>query len=118
MAQVTGIVKIKINGNLYRSKEDAKLKLGGKEREAVTGFKVYGYTEKVVPSEVDFTIAHTADLDPQSLNAMTSETLEFECDTGPVYIVRNAFCTKALELTGGSGDLAVAFSGDPVDPSA
>ena len=37
MGQVTGIVKIKVNGNLQRSKDGAKLNIGGKEREAVTG---------------------------------------------------------------------------------
>lgn len=113
MAQVTGIVFVKVNGDLLRSKEGAKLMLGGKERTAQTGHSVYGYSEKVVPSQVECTISHLADTDLNALNDTVDATVTFETDTGVVYTVPNSFLTKPPELTGGDGDVALEFQGDP-----
>lgn len=111
--KVTGIVKIFVNGALQRSKEGASLVLGGKERTAQTGHSVYGYSEKVVPSEVEFTLAHTADSDIIALNETVDATFRFETDTGVTFLVTNAFVTTPLKLTGGEGDVEVAMQGDP-----
>jgi hypothetical protein len=113
MAQVTGIVKVFVNGALKRSKDGAKLNTGGKERTAQTGHSVYGYSEKVVPAVVEFTLAHTADEDLMAINDLVEATLRFETDVGVTYLVQNAFTTKPTELTGGEGDVAVEMSGDP-----
>jgi hypothetical protein len=113
MAQVTGIVKVYVNGALQRSKEGAKLILGGKERTAQTGYAVYGWAEKVVPAQVEFTLAHTADVDLIELNNLTGATVKFETDTGQSFMVANAFMTKPAELTGGEGDVAMEMQGDP-----
>jgi len=115
MAQVTGIVKVYVNGTMQRSKEGAKLMLGGKERTAQTGHSVYGYSEKVVPATVEFTLAHTADTDLPALNKLVDATVKFETDTGISYLVNNAFTTKPPELTGGEGDVAMEMQGDPAE---
>lgn len=115
MAQVTGVVYIKVDGELLRSKEGAKINLGGKERTMQTGHSVYGYSEKVVPSMVEFTLAHTAADDLLDIQDKVDSTLEFETDTGITYIVNNAVCTKPAELTGGEGDVSLEFSGDPAE---
>jgi hypothetical protein len=113
MSQVTGIVKVYLNGTLQRSKEGAKLTLGGYERTAQVGHSVYGYSEKVAPSQIEFTLAHTADADLEEIAAMVDATVRFECDTGVVYMVNNAFTTKPPELTGGEGDVAIEMQGEP-----
>lgn len=115
MAQVTGIVLVKIDGQLMRSKEGAKLNIGGKERTAQTGHSVYGYSEKVVPATVEFTMAHVAGDDLRALSDTVDATLEFATDTGDTYMVRNAFCTNPAELTGGEGDTTLNFAGDPAE---
>ena len=112
MAQVTGIVKIFLSGALQRSKEGATLNTGGKERTAVTGHSVYGYSEKVVPSDIKFDLAHTSDTDVIEINAMVKETARFECDTGVIYLITNAFVTKPCEVKAG-GDCPVEMQGDP-----
>ena len=117
MAQVTGIVFVKVNGALLRSKEGAKLMLGGKERTAQVGHKLYGYSEKVVPATVEFTLAHVVADDLEGLQDTVDGTVEFETDTGDNYIVANAFSTKPAELTGGEGDVALEFQGDPAELS-
>lgn len=113
MPQVTGIVKIFLNGTLQRSKEGAKLITGGKERTAQVGHSVYGFSEKVVPAQLEFIMAHMADTDLMELNNLTEATAKFETDTGLSYMLANAFLTKPTELTGGEGDVAVEMQGDP-----
>lgn len=112
MAQVTGIVKVFVNGTLQRSKEGAKLITGGKERTPQVGHSVYGYSEKVVPSTVEFTLAHTADISLTDLNDIVDATVKFETDTGKSFLINNAFTSKPTELTGGEGDVAVEMMGD------
>ena len=82
MAQVTGIAKVYVDGTLTRSKEGAKLITGGKERTAVVGHSLYGYTEKVAPAEVECTIAHMSDTDIIAMNDWVDATIKFETDTG------------------------------------
>jgi hypothetical protein len=113
MAQVTGIVKVYVNGSLQRSKEGAKLILGGKERTAHTGHSVYGYSEKVVPAQLEFTLADMADTDLVELSNLVDATAKFETDTGKSYLIANAFTTKPAELTGGEGDVPMEMQGDP-----
>lgn len=112
MAQVTGIVKIYVDGALQRSKPGAKLKLGGVKREAVVGHSLYGFTEEVEPAELDCTLAHTADTDLPALNALKNANLRFETDTGTTYLVTNAFTTESCEVTSG-GDTSLKMMGDP-----
>lgn len=112
MAKVTGIVKIYVNGKLYRSKEGASLKTGGKMREEVVGHSVYGYSEKVAAAELDATIAHMADSDIPEMNDLVDATLRFETDTGKTLMVANAFTSEPCELKSG-GDLSLKMKGDP-----
>ena len=112
MAQVTGIVKIYVNGSMLRSKEGATLDFGGKERADVVGHSVYGYSEKVVASAVKCDIAHTADTDVPEMNDWTQATLRFETDVGITYLVTNAFTAKPCTLKSG-GDCSVELHGDP-----
>ena len=115
MGQLTGIVTVKLNGALQRSKEGAKLMIGGKERTMQTGYKVYGYTEKVVPSECEFTVVHAAGDNMRETSDLVDITLEFETDTGDTWIVGNASCTNPAEITGGDGEVNYKFAGDPAE---
>lgn len=112
MAKVTGIVKIYVNGKLYRSKAGASLNTGGKKREDVTGYDVYGYTEEVMPAELDATIADMADTDIMEMNDMVDATLKFETDTGKSLLVTDAFTSEPCVLKGG-GDLSLKMKGKP-----
>lgn len=114
MAQVTGIVKVYVNGKLYRSKKGATLKTGGKKREAVVGHKVYGFSEEIEASALDCTLVHMADTDVSEINGLTEATLRFETDTGVTYLVTNAFTTEPTEIKEG-GDMPLKMSGDPAD---
>lgn len=113
MAQVTGIVKVFVNGTLQRSKPGATLDMGGVEREAVKGHSVYGYKETVMESTCTFTIAHLADVSLEDLAATVDATLRFECDSGVTYLVTNAFVSKTLKISESDGQVEVEMMGDP-----
>ncbi len=113
MAKVTGIVIVKIDGGVVRSKEGAKLNIGGKERTPIVGHKLYGPAEKFIHATMEFTLAHVGGDDLIGLSAKVDATLEFETDTGDTYMMANSFATKPAELSGGEGDVSLEFAGDP-----
>jgi len=115
MGQVTGIVKVAVNGKVQRSEIGASLDFGGKERESAVGYRVYGYSEKLKAAGVKFSIFHMADTDLIALKDIVGATVRFECDSGPIYVITNAFVTKCLTLKGGDGKTDVEMEGDPVD---
>jgi hypothetical protein len=112
MAKVTGIVKIYLNGSLQRSKEGAKLTTGGKERTMQVGHSVYGFSEKVVPSVLEFTLAHMSDTEVEELNDMTDATVRYETDVGLTYLCTGMSVTKPVEITSGEGDVVVEMMGN------
>ncbi len=110
--QRTGKVYIKINGMLYESMSGAKLTDPmGVTRDAVVGADVFGFSEKAAVPTIACEFAHGAGLSLQALAACVNETLTFECDSGPTFIVRNAWYASGMELTGGDGKVACTFAG-------
>ena len=109
--QVTGRVFITINGARIRSKEKAKLNIGGVERTTISGdVGVYGFAEKTVEPKLECTIAHMGDTSLQQLASLTSASIQFETDTGRVFKLREAWLEKPPELTGGEGEVALSFA--------
>lgn len=113
MPKVAGIFKVYINGELQRTKEGVKLTLGGVERTMQVGHKVYGPSEKTLPSQLEFTLAHTNDDDLVALNTLENATVRVETDINKSYLCTGMYTTKPIELTGGEGDAAVEMMGDP-----
>lgn len=113
-ATVTGTVIIRIDGASIRSKAGAKLTMGGEERTPVyADGQLIGYSTKPVGAMVTATLAHTSTSDLAALRDITDSSLIFETDTGVRFSIRGAFLTKPPELTGGEGDVAVEFCGQP-----
>lgn len=113
MAQVTGVIRIKLNGTLVRSKQGATLNFGGVNRTVQKGHSVYGFSEEVQESVITLTIAHTSDVDEDELIDFTDGVVLFETDTGKTYQVNGAFTSVPPELTGGEGDFALEITGNP-----
>lgn len=112
--KVTGRVFISVNGERMRSKEGAKLNIGGAEREAVVGDdSIHGYTEKLTAPSIEATFSHMADTDLKKLADLTDASVQFECDTGRVYVLRNAWNAKPPELS--KGEVGVLFNGLSVE---
>lgn len=115
MSKVTGIVYVKVDGALQRSKDGASLSLGGKERTPIVAQGRVHYVERIVPSECEFTLAHVAGDDLIGLHDKIDPTLEFLTDTGDTYVVRDAFSTTPPKITGGEGDVPFVFNGAPAE---
>lgn len=113
MAQVTGVVRIKLNGTLVRSKQGATINVGGVNRTVQKGHSIYGFAEEVQESVITLTIAHTADVDFDELIDFVNGVVLFETDTGLTLQVNGAFVSVPPELTGGEGDLALEIMGNP-----
>lgn len=116
MAQVTGSVTIQSDGLSLRTKEGATLIYGGKERtpQYASG-RLIGYSEAPIGATVSATLAHTSDTDLAAIARGTNVTLVFQCDSGPQYVVREAFLTSPPELTADGGDVAVEWTGQPAE---
>lgn len=109
MAQVTGRVFITVKGRRLASKEGAKLKKGGVDRETVTADTgVVGFSEKTVAPGVECTIPHTADIKLKDFEDIKDATLSFDTDTGKSFVLNNAWNEKALELEKGEVKLSFA----------
>lgn len=112
MAQVTGICKLFVDGQLIRTKPGAKLNVGGVKRDAIVGHSVYGFSEEPVASTLDATVAHMGDTDVVELSTLTGQTLRFETDTGQVYTIKQAWTSEPCELSSG-GDMSLKMMGEP-----
>lgn len=110
MANLTGVVVIKVNGTKMRSDPGATLKPGGKIGEAVNddgGFQGVA-TKEVKGSEVKWTMTHGDDVDVTSLQNLRGVTLVFETDSGQSYLCANAGTVGEVELKGNKVDITMA----------
>jgi len=112
--QNTGRVTVKVNGDTLRSKPGASLKIGGVSREAVPNDQgTVDHKEATEAAEVKCTLVHVATTDLIALRQMTGGTVNYETDTGVVYVVPGAFTTDVGELN--DGEVEVTFMGNPAE---
>lgn len=107
---LTGRAYITVRGQRLRTEPGSTLKTGGLAREGVaadTG--VAGYTEAVAIPEISATLLHAADVKLGDFQAMTSETISFDTDTGKSFVLTEAWCKGALEIS--AGKVQLTFQG-------
>lgn len=108
----TGLVYITIDGQLFESGQGAQLiDAMGIKRKPQIGNAVYGYTEEVVAPTVKAKFSHSSGISLAMLAAIVDATITFSCDSGPVFIIRNAWYQEGMTLTGGEGWVDVTFAG-------
>jgi hypothetical protein len=113
--QVTGRVKVKMDGELLRSEPGASVtSWGGPKRtpmandQGSTDFKVENK-----PGQIKATIHHVASTDIPAIRAFQGGTVIFETDTNHVYTMDGAFTEDVGELK--DGKVEVTFGGDPIE---
>ena len=108
MSQNTGRVFITVAGRRLKSKEGAKIHIGGIERTGETGDSgVLGYTERETLPYVECVIKHDGKTSLREFQAMTDVTISADTDSGRSYIYRNAWYAKGHELD--KGEVALRF---------
>lgn len=106
MSHQTGRAFISLNGQRIRSKEGATLNTGGIQRQAaVSDAGVDGFTESVVPPQVQCKINHNAQLSLKDIHAFKDGTLVFETDTGKVFTLVGAWSATPPAMSKGEVDL-------------
>ena len=114
MAQVTGRVTIKINGETLRSKEGASIHLGGVKRTpVVTDQGEVHYTEKFEESAVVCTLVHLATTDIKAIQAFKDGSLLYAADSGASWVLSNAFFAEMNPLQ--NGEFQVTFNGSAAE---
>lgn len=109
--QITGRAFITVNGQRLRSKEGAKLNIGGVERSTITGDSgVHGFAEKIMAPTLECSVSHAGDTSLTEMAGWKDVSIAFETDTGKVYQLRNAWLETPPELTAGEGEVALKFA--------
>jgi hypothetical protein len=114
--QVLGTVIIKINGQSLRSEPGASHDMGGIARTEVIGDQEgdVAFSAKRAASQTDCVLMYDATTSLAIINGWSDVTLNFEADTGQLYVTNHAFCTNTPKITGGQGGkLALNFKGPP-----
>jgi len=115
MAKKTSIIFIKVNGKTIEAKPGITVSFGGMEREPVfAAGRVVGYTEKVVNSSLDCSIAHDQNVSIDEARNYTEVTLVAETDTGVQYQCAGAWLASPPELKDENGGLSLKFAGPPM----
>ena len=115
MARISGIARISVDGELLESLPGAELELGGKERELKSGHRVYGHTEKVVPSMLKCTIVWKNETPLETLRNLVDGLIIFESDNGKSYQMANAVILKPPTVKDENGEVPREFGGDPAE---
>ena len=116
MGQLLGRATIKYDGTTLRTEKGAKLNMGGVERKVVEGDTVHGFTEETKAPFIDCNINLGKGDSLQEIRDITNSTVTFECDTGQVYTLCEAWSSVPPEITtGDGGKVPVKFYGMKCD---
>ena len=113
--KISGVARIKIDGELTESMPGAELDIGGFKREMVAGHTVYGYTEKVMPSELTMKIVWKNGTPIETFRNLTAGLITFESDNGVTYQISNCVCLDPPKLTDDKGEISLKFGGDAAE---
>lgn len=106
-----GKAKIRANGIELLTQPGATLDLGGEQRETVVGsHAVAGFIEKPKQSRLECTVIIGRGTSAKDLN-FDDASYSFECDTGQVYAVPNAWSVETITIDSGSGTARLALEG-------
>jgi hypothetical protein len=111
------IAYIKVDGALLATLPGPKLDLGGRARTSVVGDNaLLGYTEQLKPAMLECEISLGQGMSLAQLQKISGATVTYEADTGQTWVIRDAFVTETLNVTGGdNGKVALKFEGGPAE---
>lgn len=115
--QLIGRAFISVNGERVRSEPGATIDIGGVMRETVIGdIGVDGYAETPKQAVVDMSVSVGRGEGVARYRDLNDTSITFECDTGQVFSVRNAWLTEPPIITGqNGGQVKLKFEGPPAE---
>ena len=120
MARITGRVEVLVNGELLLNKAGAKasgIGLSGlpnyELKEVMGDTGIHGFTEEPIVAKLEVTVTDRDDISINDLAAVREDgTVIFRsADSGKVYTMTDATCTRNIEITGGEGETPLTFVG-------
>lgn len=115
--QITGKATIRTDGQTHKTLDGATITPGGVSRETKKGDAVHGFSESIQEPTLQCKLSHTAATNLTALGKIDNATVEFETDTGVIFIMRGAWTVEPPSLSGGEVDLSMAaMSADELNP--
>jgi hypothetical protein len=107
-----GIAYLKVNGTQYPLKGNFNVSPSSVARTGVAGQDyVHGYQELPRVPFIEGDVSLVPELSTEDLQNVVDATVTAELANGKVYVLRNAWCTSALELQTHDGQCRVKFEG-------
>jgi hypothetical protein len=113
MAKILGLADIAVDGTVVLSGDDSTLEPGGVERKVVKGNKVQGYSEAAMESTLEVNVAIDDTFSIDFFRNITNSTITFTADTGQVWSIAGAWCSKPPGIAQKDGRSKVTFTGPP-----
>lgn len=109
-----GQSRITADGVQLTTEPKATIEVGGVQRASVEGDNRAGFfNSNTKPSKVECSVLMTPGVSLVALQSIDNATVVFECDTGQVYVVRNAYVSDAVSAS--DGKAKVTFMGPPAE---
>ena len=117
MAKVAGVVKIRLNGVDYGTKQGASLELGGetKTSQFASGQRS-GSSSDPTASKITLTVEVRGDTDLEALRNFEG-IAEFIMDTGQEYSAGNSEVMEPPKINDNGGGADLSIEGDPAVPT-
>ena len=114
--KVFGRAILLVGGQSYPSiAGTATMNTGGVTREPVNGDHGYlGAREVPANGEIQFDIAIRSDTDTSAINNIIDNEIQFQADTGQVWVMRFGALADPVSPTAASGTATLRFIGKPV----
>lgn len=110
--QLWGQTQITADGIILQTAGKGTLQVGGPVRSPQAGDNKAGfYSTETKESEVECEVLITSGTSITAIQAIDNATLVHTCDTGQIYIIRNAFVSDAVSAS--EGKAKVKFNGPP-----
>jgi uncharacterized protein YlzI (FlbEa/FlbD family) len=117
MAQrIAGIAYLKVDGALYPLRGNFVVSPSSLERAGIAGqYYIHGFSEMPRLPSISGDISLVPELSVEDIEAVTVATVTAELANGKTYVLREAWCTSALELNTREGSARVVFQGISCD---
>lgn len=113
MPKIYGLARIKMAGQLLRTKPGVTYRIGGLKRTMSVGHSVYGAFDTMVQGQIAFTVAKDAEHDQAFMRDFQGD-ITIEEDTGDAWVLPNACQVGDIQATDNDGGVSYTFEGDPM----
>lgn len=113
MKRISGIINLKVDGEMYSAKGDFTYNLGLPKREPIIGSdgQVHGYKEVPQEAFIEGAITDNPDLDLEKFLSITEATASLDLANGKTIVIREAFNASEGKVGTSEGEIETKFVG-------